>query len=95
MIESELRNSEANMTQQFLTALAQDGALDTEAMVGEQLINMYGELTGQINESSDRQVILGNNSLTLNFNLSILGITLGQFTAMFSRVPATTKVWCG
>ena len=57
MIESELRNSESNMTQQFLSALAQDGALDTEAMVGEQLINMYGELTSQINESSDRQVI--------------------------------------
>ena len=58
MIESELRNSESNMTQQFLSALASDGALDTEAMVGEQLINMYGELTSQINESSDRQVLI-------------------------------------
>ena len=56
VIESELRNSDGNMTNQFLTALAQDGALDTEAMVGEQLINMYGDLTSQINDSKDRQV---------------------------------------
>ena len=56
MIESELRNSDSSMTNQFLTALAQDGALDTEAMVGEQLINMYGDLTAQINDSKDRQV---------------------------------------
>ena len=70
MIESELRNSESNMTQQFLSALAQDGALDTEAMVGEQLINMYGELTSQINESSDRQVIpLGVHFLTENSSI--------------------------
>merc|ERR1711892_810565 len=55
VIESELRNGQSNMTQQFLTALAQDGALDTETMVGGEMINLYGDLTAQINDSSDRQ----------------------------------------
>ena len=58
VIESELRNGQSNMTQQFLTALAQDGALDTEMMVGGEMINLYGDLTAQINDSSDRQVFI-------------------------------------
>ena len=56
VIESELRNSSGDMTSQFMAALAADGALDTEALCGEQLITLYGELTSQINDSQDRQV---------------------------------------
>jgi len=55
VIESELRNSNASLSSRFMAALADSGAINAEDLTDEELINLYGELTGQINESSDRQ----------------------------------------
>ena len=55
VIESELRNSNASLSQRFMSALAESGAINADDLTDEELINLYGDLTAQINESSDRQ----------------------------------------
>lgn len=54
-IESELKSATIDMKDTFLSALAQDGAINEPAISFENLGKTYGPLQKQVNESVEKQ----------------------------------------
>ena len=72
VIEAELRSSNSNMTHRFMTALSESGAINANDMADDELITMYADLTGQINDSADRQESLLANLQRCSQEFSML-----------------------
>ena len=68
-MESEIRGATINMNSEFLQALAQDGAINYDSITEEKLDFTFGELTTQINDSTDRQESLLANLQAWDLNL--------------------------
>ncbi|XP_026574496.1 programmed cell death 6-interacting protein isoform X3 [Pseudonaja textilis] len=54
-LENDLKSVSFDMTSKFLTALAQDGALNEEAISVTELDNLYGGLTHKVQETLKKQ----------------------------------------
>ncbi|XP_032090589.1 programmed cell death 6-interacting protein [Thamnophis elegans] len=59
-LENELKSVNFDMTSKFLTALAEDGALNEEAISVTELDNLYGGLTHKVQETLRKQEELLN-----------------------------------
>lgn len=59
-LENDLKSVNFDMTSKFLTALAQDGALNEEAISVTELDNLYGGLTHKVQETLKKQEELLN-----------------------------------
>lgn len=57
-IECELKSATADMKTTFLNALAQDGAINEQAMSVENLGRVFGPLQRQVKESLQKQEAL-------------------------------------
>lgn len=66
VLEHELKNATIDMKQQFLGALAQDGAINEPAVSVEKLGQVYGPLQKRIRESIDFQASLIQQIQTVN-----------------------------
>lgn len=55
VIESELKNTNFDMKDQFMKALAQDGAISEPALSVESLGHSYGSLQKQVKENIEKQ----------------------------------------
>uniref|UniRef100_A0A1W7RIJ2 Programmed cell death 6-interacting protein n=1 Tax=Agkistrodon contortrix contortrix TaxID=8713 RepID=A0A1W7RIJ2_AGKCO len=60
-LENDLKSVNFDMTSKFLTALAQDGALNEEAISVTELDNLYGGLTHKVQETLKKQEELLNS----------------------------------
>ncbi|XP_060103578.1 programmed cell death 6-interacting protein isoform X2 [Heteronotia binoei] len=60
-LENDLKSVNFDMTSKFLTALAQDGAVNEEAISVTELDNLYGSLTHRVQESLKKQEELLNS----------------------------------
>ncbi|KAH0627212.1 hypothetical protein JD844_002700 [Phrynosoma platyrhinos] len=60
-LENDLKSVNFDMTTKFLTALAQDGALNEEAISVTELDRLYGGLTHKVQETLKKQEELLNN----------------------------------
>lgn len=54
-LENDLKSVNVDMTTKFLTALAQDGALNEEAISVTELDRIYGSLTHKVQETLKKQ----------------------------------------
>ncbi|MBN3307667.1 PDC6I protein, partial [Amia calva] len=60
-LENDIKSAQFDMTTRFLTALAQDGALNEEALSVTELDNIYGGYTQKVQQSlKTQEEILGN-----------------------------------
>ncbi|KAJ8334818.1 hypothetical protein SKAU_G00404570 [Synaphobranchus kaupii] len=60
-MENDIKSAQFDMTSKFLTALAQDGAINEEALSVTELDNIYGDYTQKVQQSLKTQEdILGN-----------------------------------
>lgn len=66
VLEHELKSATVDMKGQFLSALAQDGAINEPALSVEKLGNVYGPIQKRIKESIDFQANLLQQITTLN-----------------------------
>lgn len=60
-LENDLKLVNFDMTSKFLTALAQDGALNEEAISVTELDRLYGSLTHKVQETLTKQEELLNS----------------------------------
>jgi programmed cell death 6-interacting protein len=54
-LENDLKSVNFDMTSKFLTALAQDGVINEEALSVTELDRIYGSLTNKVQESLKKQ----------------------------------------
>lgn len=54
-VESDLKSATADMKDQFLSALAKDGAINEPTLSYQNLKETYGNLQKQVSESIDKQ----------------------------------------
>ncbi|KAK1173482.1 programmed cell death 6-interacting protein-like isoform X1 [Acipenser oxyrinchus oxyrinchus] len=60
-LENDIKSAQCDMTSKFLTALAQDGAINEEAISVTELDNIYGGYTQKVQQSlKNQEEILGN-----------------------------------
>uniref|UniRef100_A0A8C6Y0B5 Programmed cell death 6-interacting protein n=1 Tax=Naja naja TaxID=35670 RepID=A0A8C6Y0B5_NAJNA len=69
-LENDLKSVSFDMTSKFLTALAQDGALNEEAISVIELDNLYGHLTHKVQETLKKQEELLNTIQVQNHSNS-------------------------
>lgn len=68
-LENDLKAINFDMTTKFLTALAQDGTLNEEAISVTELDRIYGSLTHKVQETLKKQEELLNNIQVVLFSL--------------------------
>lgn len=66
-LENDLKSVNFDMTSKFLTALAQDGAINEEAISVTELDRIYGSYTQKVQESLKKQEELLKNIQVQHF----------------------------
>lgn len=92
-LENDLKSVNFDMTSKFLTALAQDGVINEEAISVTELDRIYGGLTTKVQESLKKQeellkniqvkFIYFNNFFFLNYRKDKPGLNLCPFRIVF------------
>ncbi|XP_055902668.1 programmed cell death 6-interacting protein [Eupeodes corollae] len=107
-IESELKSATVNMKDQFLQALAQDGAIDEPALSVSCIGQVLGPLQSQVQESIQRQTTLvsdiqeahsaftaenGNTGNSRDALFSELALAYDSFNDLLSNLKEGTKFY--
>lgn len=92
-LENDLKSVNFDMTSKFLTALAQDGVINEEAISVTELDRIYGGLTTKVQESLKKQeellkniqvrFIYFNNFFFFNYRKDKPGLNLCPFRIVF------------